>query len=55
VASPPRITAAALDNLFDHPAGVLNISINSRITFFMAAKWFFNGLQASQGSFPEGS
>ena len=24
-ASPPRIAAAALDDLFDHPAGVLNI------------------------------
>ena len=43
-ASPPRIAAAALDDLFDHPAGLLNISSNSRITFSGTASWFFNGL-----------
>ncbi|HRC45094.1 MAG TPA: hypothetical protein PLT27_13660, partial [Nitrospira sp.] len=40
-ASPPRIAAAALDDLFDHPAGVLNISPNSRITFFRDSKMAF--------------
>jgi hypothetical protein len=41
--SPPRVAEAALDDLFDHPAGVLNIFPNSRITFFMDSKWFFSG------------
>jgi hypothetical protein len=39
--SPPRVAEAALDDLFDHPAGVLNIFPNSRITFFMDSEMVF--------------
>jgi hypothetical protein len=40
-ASPPRLAAAALDDLFDHPAGVLNSSLDSRITFFRNSEMVF--------------
>jgi hypothetical protein len=38
-ASPPRIAAAAMDNLFDHPAEYLP---NSRITFLMDSEPVFS-------------
>jgi hypothetical protein len=38
VASPPRIAAAALDEFFDHPAGVLNISPQLAYHFFQGQR-----------------
>ncbi|MCE3223752.1 MAG: hypothetical protein K0S58_1932 [Nitrospira sp.] len=41
--SPPRIAAAELDDLFDHPAGSESPPPHASL-FSGTAKWFFNGL-----------